>query len=207
VAQRDPDARREYNRQWEAANAERRRQYHREYYAANAERKREYSRQYAKDNPDRVRETKKRYRRANPQPDRDRARRWEQENPERRRENRNRNKRSARARGYREPRILERDRVIAAHWHRQDGHCYLCGELLALEEAILEHDHRCCPNGKWCPRCVRGAAHPTCNAAIGYVLDDPDRLETIARNLRAKLAEMDGRLAEKPQQLTLDDVA
>lgn len=150
---------------------------------------------------------KKRYDRKNPQPNRDRAKRWREENPERYRENQNRNKQKMRARGYREPRILERDRVIAAHWHAQNGHCYLCGEPLLLEEAILEHDHRCCPTRKWCPRCVRGAAHLTCNAAIGYVLDDPDRLETIARNLRAKLAEMDGRLAEKPEQLTLDDVA
>jgi hypothetical protein len=197
VAYKDAGQNREYNRQ----------QYHREYYAANAERKREYARQYRQEHADRRRETKKRYYRKNPQPDRDRARRWAQENPERYRETQNRNSRKARARGYREPRTHERDRVIAVHWHSQGGCCYLCGEPLLLEEAILEHDHRCCPNGKWCSYCVRGAAHPSCNAAIGMVLDDPGRLETIARNLRTKLAEMDDRLAAKPQQLTLDDVA
>jgi hypothetical protein len=192
VAQKDPDGRREYYRQ---------------YYAANAERKREYARQYRQEHPDRTRGAKSRWNRANPQPARDRARRWRQENPERYRENQKRNSQKARARGYREPAIHERDRVIAVHWHDQGGCCYLCGKPLLLEEAILEHDHRCCPNGKWCSRCVRGAAHPSCNAAIGHALDDPDLLETLARNLRAKLAEMDDRLAAKPQQLTLDDVA
>jgi recombination endonuclease VII len=207
VTSRDPERAREYSRQWEAANKERRREYHREYYAANAEKKREYARQYRQEDPDRWREIKKRARRKNPQPTRDHARRWREKNPERYREKQNQNKRKMRAAGYREPRTLERDRVIAAHWHSQEGRCYLCSEPLLLEEAILEHDHRCCPNAKWCSHCVRGAAHPACNAAIGMALDDPDRLETIARNLRAKLAEMDDRLAAKPQQLTLDDVA
>lgn len=202
---RDPEHAREYNRQWEAANAERRREYHRDYYAANAERKREYSRQYSQENPDRVRETKRRWNRANPQPARDRAKRWREENPERYRENQNRTKRKMRTRGYREPAIHERDRVIAAYWHSQGKCCYLCEEPLLLEEAILEHDHRCCPNAKWCSYCVRGAAHPNCNAAIGLAGDDPDRLEALARNLRTKLAEIDDRLAAKPQQFTLDE--
>lgn len=158
-----------------------RREYYRQYYAANVERKREYARKRRQEHPGLYREKQVAV-----------------------------NKRAkirARARGYKEPCVLEREQVIAAYWHAQGGCCYLCAEPLLLEEAILEHDHRCCPNRKWCSRCVRGAAHSSCNAAIGYVLDDPDRLETIARNLRAKLAEMDDRLAAKSQQLTLDDVA
>jgi hypothetical protein len=38
---------------------------------------------------------------------------------------------------------------------------------------------------------------------VGHAYDDPARLELIAQNLRVKLAEMDARLASKPEQMTL----
>jgi len=89
-------------------------------------------------------------------------------------------------------------------WAEQGGCCYLCGDQLARkEDAHLDHDHRCCPYHKLCRFCVRGLSCSHCNLAIGNAGDDPDRLELIARNLRIKLAEMDERLASKPQQLEL----
>lgn len=103
----------------------------------------------------------------------------------------------------------------AALWVAQDGRCYLCGEEMDAGQqlgsgnatVVVDHDHRCCPRNKSCTRCRRGLAHAKCNCAIGYADDDPDVLETIARNLRVKLAEMEDRLASKPQQLELGEAA
>jgi hypothetical protein len=94
--------------------------------------------------------------------------------------------------------------MAARLWQEQDGCCYLCEESVALENAVIDHDHRCCPEKAFCRYCIRGLAHSTCNTAIGQLGDDPDRLELVARNLRAKLAETDARLASKPEQGMLE---
>jgi hypothetical protein len=108
--------------------------------------------------------------------------------------------------GYRNPRDVSRNELKEQFWAEQDGYCYLCGEPLAsLETAHLDHDHRCCPRHEYCRYCIRGLSCPPCNLLIGNAGDDPDRMELVARNLRAKLAEMAPRLASKPEQMTLDD--
>lgn len=106
--------------------------------------------------------------------------------------------------GYKTPKRVSRDEIKREFWCDQDGCCYLCGDSLAsLETAHLDHDHRCCPRHEFCQHCVRGLSCPSCNHLIGNAGDDPDRLELIAQNLRAKLAEMDARLASKPEQMAL----
>jgi hypothetical protein len=91
-------------------------------------------------------------------------------------------------------------------WDAQGGNCYLCGERLGGYgyETAIEHDHRCCPDGHSCRYCRRGLAHQSCNLAAGASGDDPDRLEVIAANLRARKAEISLRIEERPTQLALE---
>jgi Recombination endonuclease VII len=187
-----PEQRRQYAREYYKANPERwanrdperRRQANRSYYQANAERMREKARTYYHANVDRLRENKRRN---------DTENRDELRAASRRRY----------AEGYRKRKDLERAQFTLQLWQEQDGRCYLCGELVTLEAAQLEHDHRCCPAARWCSYCVRGVACSPCNTAIGLLRDDPDLLERVAVNLRAKLAETETRLAAKPEQLEL----
>ena len=51
------------------------------------------------------------------------------------------------------------------------------------EDLHLDHDHRCCPPGKFptktrvsCGECVRGWLCRSCNLAEGYLGADPDRI-------------------------------
>ena len=116
---------------------------------------------------------------------------------------RNRHQRR-KAGGYRNPRDVLRNEIKDRLWSEQGGCCYLCGDALAsLESAHLDHDHRCCPYHEYCRYCIRGLACSSCNHLIGNAGDNPDRMELVARNLRAKLAEVDARIAGKPEQLML----
>jgi hypothetical protein len=46
-------------------------------------------------------------------------------------------------------------------------HCDLCGDVLELFEARVDHDHACCPGRQSCGECVRGFVHHSCNIGIG----------------------------------------
>jgi hypothetical protein len=181
---RSPDQKREYQRQYAADNAERKRDAARQWRLDNPERSRESRRQYVSTHYEEVLEDSRR-------------RYWENQDQA----NEGRRKRRQRP-GGKTPRERKRDEIIAILWTEQGGLCYLCEEAVTLEDAVLEHDHRCCPLGQFCSFCIRGAAHGECNKAIGHAADDPDRLERIARNLRAKLAEVDDQLKGKPEQLS-----
>lgn len=112
--------------------------------------------------------------------------------------------RQRRLNGYKNPQDITRKAFKEQFWAEQDGHCYLCGNPLPdLATAHLDHDHRCCPRHYFCRYCVRGLACERCNLTVGNTGDDPERLERIAQNLRAKLAEVNERLAAKPEQMTL----
>jgi hypothetical protein len=94
----------------------------------------------------------------------------------------------------------------------QGGRCYLCGDELAYDEAVIDHDHACCrpiPTRRGmrtisCSYCRRGLACETCNIIIGMVRDDPERLIRIARNLTVVLRTARARMESKPQQIALD---
>lgn len=92
-------------------------------------------------------------------------------------------------------------------WQEQGGCCYLCEEPVERESAVLEHDHRCCPRGQYCRTCIRGVACYPCNNAIGNAKDDPERLERLARNLRAMQEVVGDRLSDRPFQDHLFDFA
>jgi hypothetical protein len=110
--------------------------------------------------------------------------------------------------GYLTPQNLLRLETVAQLLHAQGGRCYLCGDVATLggrnhKSAVLEHDHRCCPNGRWCRYCLRGVSCADCNSVIGYAYEDPARLRVIADNLEAALSEVATRFAAKPQQMSL----
>jgi hypothetical protein len=133
-----------------------------------------------------------------------RARAWSAANPEGRKtiqkryRDRNQEKTSAAQRARREAnpenaraiwmrarhgRFAEAD--YATMWNAQNGCCYLCGRDLAGLDVIIEHDHRCCPQGKSCRNCRRGLSCKDCNSAIGLAGDDPGRLRRMADALEA----------------------
>lgn len=68
------------------------------------------------------------------------------------------------------------DRMLAA----QDGGCAICGTTDPnngnSERFAIDHDHRCCPPRKACPKCVRGLLCGTCNTGLGGFKDDTSLL-------------------------------
>jgi Recombination endonuclease VII len=178
---------------------ERAREAGRAYYQANIERVRERSRQHGETHREQKRVAAREWYWANREQAHVKSRAWRDANPEKVRENMRRWLASG---GNPHRRRIE---TTARLWREQDGRCYLCEKPVPLEDAVLEHDHRCCPRMKFCAVCIRGASCPRCNHVIGHAEDDPDRLELIARNLRAKLAEVGEQIASKPAQLSLLD--
>lgn len=55
----------------------------------------------------------------------------------------------------------------------QGGTCAICYRPPRPGRSLdVDHDHRCCPGGKSCGKCVRGLLCRKCNSAIGYFRDD-----------------------------------
>jgi hypothetical protein len=186
---KDPEKRREADRRYKAANRGR-----------LNEQSRETMRRLREADPERDREYQRRRRQENPELYRGYARQSYERNRDRILE-RNRNWRKATK--HRNVKDRQRAEIVARLWKHQCGRCYLCEDPVELAVAVLEHDHRCCPPAYFCHYCIRGVSCPPCNYVIGFGRDDPARLEVIARNLRVKLAEIDGRLASKPEQAEL----
>ncbi len=68
----------------------------------------------------------------------------------------------------------------------QSGQCYLC-ERPMVTAIHIDHDHACCSGKRSCGKCIRGLACQKCNQGVGQFGDDPDLMERVARNLRAKM--------------------
>ena len=98
----------------------------------------------------------------------------------------------------------QRHGLTAEDWQAladaQGGRCYLCGEPLPEDRSqiAVDHDHRCCPRQRSCPRCRRGLSHAACNTLIGLAGDDTAKLHTIADNLAAAIARL-GDLGPPPE--------
>lgn len=140
-----------------------------------ASNRREYSQKYYQKNREKYLEQGKRWREANPGRHTDSIRRH-----------------------YHGLTLADKAMMLEA----QDACCYLCGNELILEEAVIDHDHRCCPEKRSCQFCRRGLSCRACNAFIGKMLDNPARLRRMADSLEIALALVEARLAAKPEQLT-----
>lgn len=182
-------------------NPENYRDYQREYATKNAEKKRLAAKQWRDADPERSRQSRRDYVAKN----RDIVYADARERHEANRDELNERRRQRRRKpGGKTPHERLRDDLITTLWHEQGGRCYLCDEPVDLVNATLDHDHRCCPLGRVCRFCARGATCANCNKMIGHANDNPERLERVARNLRRKLAEIDMRLAQKPVQPILE---
>jgi len=91
----------------------------------------------------------------------------------------------------------------------QDGRCYLCREPLDTEKKRgihVDHDHSCCRGNRSCGKCIRGLACHACNTGIGAFGDDPARMILVAERLAAANAEVAARIHAKPVQAELFDI-
>jgi hypothetical protein len=94
----------------------------------------------------------------------------------------------------------------------QDGRCYLCKQPLpsAQRRNVIDHDWGCCQpiagnrRSGSCSYCRRGLACNNCNAAIGMLGDDPQRLRLVADNLERAQAITGALRLTKPEQGVLD---
>lgn len=60
--------------------------------------------------------------------------------------------------------------------------CDICG---SYEKLCVDHDHSCCSDRNTsCGECIRGILCDKCNRALGYMMDDPERLIKAAEYLR-----------------------
>jgi len=74
------------------------------------------------------------------------------------------------------------DAIFDAQGHR----CGICGtDKPGGRGWHIDHDHRCCPEGRRCGKCMRGILCHGCNVGLGMFQDDPDRLLAAAAYLTA----------------------
>lgn len=80
--------------------------------------------------------------------------------------------------------------ALVAMYRQQNGVCAICGVDRPL---VVDHDHRCCPPGRWgdnpsgrvsCGRCVRSLICFDCNTILGRVNDRDEVLEQAVVYLR-----------------------
>lgn len=67
----------------------------------------------------------------------------------------------------------------------QSGRCEICTE--PMEQPGVDHDHACCPKQRSCGRCVRGLLCRRCNAWLGYVADDTDRMRAAIQYIEGRV--------------------
>src|ERR1035437_2133977 len=53
--------------------------------------------------------------------------------------------------------------------------CALCF-LPLVGKVCIDHNHKCCPQGKSCGKCRRGIVHSACNLILGHSKDNPELL-------------------------------
>lgn len=58
-------------------------------------------------------------------------------------------------------------------YEHQGGVCAICRRATgATRKLSVDHDHKCCPGGVSCGRCVRGLLCRPCNDMLGHLRDD-----------------------------------
>ena len=77
-------------------------------------------------------------------------------------------------------RQTKRGKLIVKFLQEQDFECAVCGFDFTGKHGkriVLDHDHSCCPGGKVCENCARGAICHECNAMLGFARDSIENLE------------------------------
>jgi Recombination endonuclease VII len=215
VPYKDPEVRRAYNREYKRAyiakNRDKINARKRELRAQNPDQERERQRRYYERNRDAVLERGKVRGRAHYEKNREERKLWQREYNARNRDAVNeRGRQRYRSAGQERMRAW---RMLAKHglrpedwasiWDAQQGRCYLCGDELDAQKAVLDHDHSCCPGEKSCRVCHRGLTCANCNSAIGMAHDDPGRLRRMADALEAAQAVVNQRQAGAGEELVL----
>lgn len=90
------------------------------------------------------------------------------------------------------------DADFAAMLAKQEGKCYLCGEVMLMKSIRVDHDYSCCPRNSSCPVCRRGLVHHRCNVLIGYADESPARLRRTANALEAAQDAVSKRKSKAP---------
>lgn len=65
----------------------------------------------------------------------------------------------------------------------QQGVCKICKSPPGTKDLAVDHDRRCCPQGRVCESCFRGLLCAPCNLSLGTMHDDVDRLRSAIRYL------------------------
>lgn len=60
--------------------------------------------------------------------------------------------------------------------------CASC--LEKVSKLHIDHDHKCCPQNKSCSKCRRGLLCGNCNKALGLLMDDLGKIESLLKYLR-----------------------
>lgn len=62
--------------------------------------------------------------------------------------------------------------ALSSLLEKAGGACEICAAQLTVETLNVDHDHSCCPAGKYCSNCVRGVLCSRCNKGLGQFSDD-----------------------------------
>jgi len=65
----------------------------------------------------------------------------------------------------------------------QNNSCLICGREF-FETPAVDHDHKCCPSGKSCGKCIRGLLCRACNTGLGNFGDNLELLIKAAKYIR-----------------------
>ena len=72
---------------------------------------------------------------------------------------------------------------------KQQGGCLICHRTAPGDKGwVMDHDRSCCPGDRSCERCRRGVLCQWCNNALGYAMDSPGLLRSMADYLDAHAA-------------------
>lgn len=196
---RDPERKKEYDREYREKNRDRLREKKREYVERNRDRVREYQKTYLKEyrekNRDRIREKKRENYERNGDRIRAEVSEYQKQNRGKIRDRRRSNYAQLSSDERRAIKLKSKHGMRPDQWNalyeQQDGRCYLCLQPLSddLTEIDIDHDHRCCGPKRSCALCRRGLACHGCNTGAGFFGDSPERMRIAADNLeRAQAA-------------------
>lgn len=74
--------------------------------------------------------------------------------------------------------------------NKQDNKCAIChkefSNISKFHKPWVDHDHKCCPLGRSCGKCIRGLLCANCNKFLGHINDDPKIADRMGNYLRNK---------------------